>query len=268
MLNSILWKLSRSKSGTAKWLRDQASVYLDYYNDFGYDFATNGERFVIERLKAFTPTIVLDVGANVGDWSKMAAQSFPKAVVHAFELSESTRDTLRHNLSTPRFIVSETALGAKEESLTYKDYGDLSTVNTMTSSSYHDPDKKYTLRSAQVTTGDAYVKARGIDRIDLLKIDVEGAEFAVLKGFEDSLKSQRIRVIQFEYGYANGDAGNLMKDFYALLGDFGYEIGKMWSAGVRFAEFAYPMNNFDSGPNYLAVAKSETEVIKVLRSKA
>lgn len=47
----------------------------------------------------------------------------------------------------------------------------------------------------------------------------------VLKGFERALQAKAIRVIQFEYGYANGDAKFLMKDFYDLLEGFGFRIG-------------------------------------------
>lgn len=262
----MLWKLSRNKGGASKWLREHALVYLDYYNDFGYDFETNGERTVIERPKPFSPKLVFDVGANVGDWAKMAAQAFPESIVHSFELSDSTRQVLSGNLQGPRFVVASSALGSREETITYKDYGDLSTVNTITNSMYHDARTSHTLRSAKLEAGDRYLERIGADKVDLLKIDVEGAEYAVLKGFEKALRNEQIRVIQFEYGYANGDAGNLMKDFYALLSEAGYQIGRVWSAGVQFSNFEYRMNNFDSGPNYIAVAKTESRIIEALRS--
>jgi len=47
-------------------------------------------------------------------------------------------------------------------------------------------------------TGDWYIEANNIARVDFLKIDVEGFEFDVLRGFERNLG--KISVIQFEYG--------------------------------------------------------------------
>ena len=58
-------------------------------------------------------------------------------------------------------------------------------------------------RQVEVQTGDAYCTRHRIERIDLLKIDVEGAEHLVLRGFERMLHERRIEVIQFEYGLAN-----------------------------------------------------------------
>lgn len=266
MLTSLLWKLSRKKVGVSKWLRDEASTYLDFYNDFGYDFDTNGESTFIKRLPRDSIKTILDVGANVGDWSRMALSAFPNSVVHAFELSESTRSKLKENLGSHRSIVPEFALGSTEGEIEYKDYGDESAINTIIDTTFHDAERPFRRRTARMITGDSYLASLKIEKVDLLKIDVEGAEFHVLQGFQQALKDHRFRVIQFEYGYANGDAGHLMSDFYALLSRAGYEIGKIWSAGVRFSPFEYRMNNFDSGPNYLAVAKSEGALIELLRS--
>jgi len=262
----MLWKLSRKKTGISKWLRNGASRYLDYYNDFCYDFDRNGESVVIERLSRSSLRTIFDVGANIGEWSKMCAVAFPGSIIHSFELSERTRIALKKNLANPRFIVPEFALGSKNGEFLYKDYGDQSPINTLVETTFHDAKRPFTMRTAKIITGDSYLASQNIAQIDLLKIDVEGAEYQVLEGFRGALKDHKIRIIQFEYGYANGDAGHLMKDFYTLLQESEYEIGKIWTAGVRFSQFEYRMNNFDSGPNYLAVAKSDRTLIDLLRS--
>lgn len=83
----------------------------------------------------------------------------------------------------------------------------------------------------------------------------------------EAVAQGRISVLQFEYGYANGDAGHLMKDFYVLLEKSGYLIGKIWTAGVIFSPFNYPMSKFKSGPNNLAVRHTDTALIESLRSR-
>ena len=269
MLTSLGWRISRKKAGLSRWLMEHASNYLDSYNDFSYDFEVNGERFLVSALAPFGLRTVLDVGANVGGWAQIAADAFPQAAVHAFELSEGTRKVLKSNLEGVRFVVPDRALGSTAGFVEYKDYGELSTVNSIVATTFHDATTPFTLRSAQLVRGDDYLRQHGIEHVDLLKIDVEGAEMHVLRGFEDALRRGAIRVIQFEYGHANADAGpgHLMKDFYALLEGTGYAVGRLWSAGVQFSPFKYRFNNFDSGPNYVAVLKSESDLLRTLTSK-
>ena len=48
-------------------------------------------------------------------------------------------------------------------------------------------------------TLDWYVKTEKVGIIDFLKIDAEGADFKILEGAKDTLASDKIRYIQFEY---------------------------------------------------------------------
>lgn len=63
-------------------------------------------------------------------------------------------------------------------------------------------------------TAKSYVDTHDIDKIDFLKIDTEGFEFNVLKGFGEKLNI--VQIIQFEYGGTFKDAG------ISLLGIINY----------------------------------------------
>ena len=205
MLNSLLWRLSRNKTGLSNRLRYGASTFLDYYNDFGYDFSTNGEKNVIAALAPHGIKTVFDVGANVGDWSKLAASAFPGSTVHAFELSSSTRGA-----PLPRTLSGRSSQSARRRArrsqeageLEYKDYGEQhSAVNTIVDTSFHD--RKHPVHDApehKSSRARLYMEQNGIPTVDYLKVDVEGAEYLVLEGFAQALSNHRIRVIQFEYG--------------------------------------------------------------------
>lgn len=109
-------------------------------------------------------------------------------------------------------------------------------------------------------TGAEFCIQKGISKIDFLKIDVEGLEFQVLKGFLDFIENQKIKVVQFEYGPMNIESRTFLKDFYDFLGPKGYQIGKLYPDGVEFCEYCYQLDDF-KWANYVAVLHSEKQII-------
>ena len=69
----------------------------------------------------------------------------------------------------------------------------------------------------EVVRLDAFLSTRGIAHVDLLKLDVEGAELSALRGLGELLAPERTEVVQFEYGGTTLDAGNRLGDFFELL---------------------------------------------------
>lgn len=250
------------------FLRRFASIcrkFLVYYNEFSYDFYKNGEYELLKELSQFDFKIIFDVGSNVGDWASIAEKFFPNASIHTFELSKSTFETISRKLTTENFVLNNVGLSDKSSTINYKDYGVNSGVNTiLLEATYHDKCHPFKLVEGQIITGDSYCAEKNISHIDFLKIDVEGAEHLVLKGFDNLLKRKSIRIIQFEYGYTNGDAKFLMRDFYSLLESYGYVVGKIRKQQIIFSEWTYKDNDFDSGPNYVAIRKDDQELILAL----
>ena len=74
------------------------------------------------------------------------------------------------------------------------------------------------------TTVDNYCESNGVARIDLLKIDVEGAELQVLLGAERTLRAKRVRCLTFEFGQTTFDMGNSPDRLEAFLKDVGYDV--------------------------------------------
>ena len=72
----------------------------------------------------------------------------------------------------------------------------------------------------EVKRGDEYIKENNIDVIDFLKIDTEGFEFNVIKGFGNAIK--KVRYIQFEYGGCYIDSGDKLKDVIEHLARYGF----------------------------------------------
>ena len=72
----------------------------------------------------------------------------------------------------------------------------------------------------KVKTLDDFCHEKKIQKIDLLKIDVEGHELQCLLGALDLLKQDKIKAIQFEFNEMNIISHSTFKDFWDLLRGF------------------------------------------------
>jgi FkbM family methyltransferase len=74
------------------------------------------------------------------------------------------------------------------------------------------------------STLDVFVKSRGIDRLDLIKIDVEGWELPVLRGSEYSIRRFQPRIIfEFDPAYVSR-CGATAAEIVGLLQSLNYEL--------------------------------------------
>jgi hypothetical protein len=81
-----------------------------------------------------------------------------------------------------------------------------------------------------VTTLDEFCHQRGLSRVDLLKVDVEGAELKVFRGAQQLLASSGAPIIMFEVGESLtagfGASTSEVKRFLAALGYGVYRYAK------------------------------------------
>jgi FkbM family methyltransferase len=237
------------------------ALHLGYEN-FSYEFDVNGEANVLRALVDQGMAVIFDVGANVGAWLLAARKVFPQAEIHAFEIAPPTFAKLRQRIdgSTGAVTLNMVGLAAIDGRMTlnYVEQADglssgVAVIGSFPSASIE----------VEVVTGDSYCRQRNIDRIDFLKLDVEGMEEAVLTGFSQMLAAGKIRVIQFEYGMVNIASRVLLKDFYEMLGAYGYAVGKIYPLAVEFREYDWRQEDF-RGPNFLAVHESEPELLTLV----
>lgn len=225
----------------------------------------NGEARLIRTLAMVRPEVVFDVGANVGDWSALARRHFPDACIHTFEVASETAAQIAERLGPEGFVHNAFGLSDIDGEVSLKYYGDLSVLTTtLERSRFWDATFETRTATGRVRRGDDYCVEAGIDRIDLLKIDVEGVEHMVLRGFERMLRKGGIRCVQFEYGYANGDVHFLMRDFHEMFEGYGYVVGRVGPLGLELGEWTYAQNDFRSGPNYAALRADDTALIEAL----
>lgn len=249
------WPLSR------KILFSLSTIYIQQHNQYLFSFDENGEQQLVHCLSKYWNTmsmspVVLDVGANVGDWTKEVLQVSPSARVFAFEISPHTQSMLIQNLGhDQRVKLCASGLSSSVGEIILHQFKDptIGQINTLSDITAN---REFTGQfedvKVSVTTGDQFCQDHSIRQIHLLKIDVEGWDFEVLKGFAHLFDHQAIDVVQFEYGYFHSEIGITMKNFYAFLESKGYLIGKLTREGVLFQPYHYHLNNYESGPNFVA----------------
>jgi FkbM family methyltransferase len=239
-----------------------ASKLIRGCENCSYDSRLNGEEVLLRKLRESGLRTFFDVGANRGDWSLMVRHFFPGSSIHCFEIAPAMYEVLESALKPlqPPATLNRFGLSDHNGAVTVNFCAENDGLSTMLDPSI---EGHFVEVKATVETGDSYVKRNAISQIDFLKLDVEGAESFVLNGFFDTLKSQAIRIIQFEYGKASIISGFLLKDFYQLLEPLGYAIGKLYPDGVDFMQYSTDLENF-IGPNFVAVPASAKELIEHL----
>lgn len=155
----------------------------------------------------------LDVGANIGYYSIMAGAR--GASVHCFEPVPHLYEKLRENIAlNPAAQISAYRLALAEESgsasfFVVHDASNLGLSSLEASAGAEEI-------SVETKTLDDLVREQGINRVDLIKVDVEGAEERVFQGAAGLLKSDSAPDIIFEcHPWATCDR---------ILKTFGYRV--------------------------------------------
>jgi FkbM family methyltransferase len=177
---------------------------------------------------------VFDVGANVGELTLLFSRFTAGARgggVHAFEPSRAAFERLEivcRAANRNNIILNNLALADKNGFIRLHVYED----NYLSfNSQAARPLKDYGLdlepvgiEEVPATTIDDYCDEKGIEQIDLLKVDTEGAELQVMKGAQKMLKSGRIKCLTFEFGQTTFDMGNRPEEIEDFLGEMNYNV--------------------------------------------
>lgn len=196
---------------------------LNYEND-----QVSGEDAFLRKVAAWRqngPLVVFDVGANVGDYSRLIRRHASQAEVYAFEPHPETFAHLTKDAAQYGYLALNVGLSDVAGSQQIYDYADRG--GTAHASLYQavieDLHKGVAAAwDVELTSLDALCHERGIEHIHLLKIDTEGNELKVLQGARETLEAGRIDLIHFEFNGMNVVSRSFFRDFYELLPDFDF----------------------------------------------
>lgn len=215
--------------------------YIDVFSGQNNgDMFTNGERRIVEEWLQKSVT-VMDVGANVGEWSRLALSINPAINLHCFEPCLSTYQELIKNDFPVNVVSNQFGLSSSErnaELFIFENHSGLNSIYRREGleAGYHLAPQS-NRETVRLTTLDQYCTGARITLIDFMKVDVEGHELEVFKGASQLLSNNSIRFIQFEYGGCNIDSRVLIKDIFEFFRGFpDYKIFKVFPTYLKDIE--------------------------------
>jgi FkbM family methyltransferase len=189
------------------------------------------ERLLLRRLRKVLSKspVVIDIGANCGQYARMVQEELHEARIISFEPHPAAYAQLS---SVPGIEAINMAVGVEPGRVQLFDYLDspgsehASVLPSVFSEIHHGA---VATLEVECTTLDAFLDAGQIERVDLLKIDVEGFELAVLKGARRAIAGGRIGMVQFEFNSMNTISRTFLSDFAMELQ--GYRLHRLLRSG-------------------------------------
>jgi FkbM family methyltransferase len=212
VLNSILDKLG-------------LKVYFLSHLPLGFDMS----RDIRNHFDDFTVETILDVGANVGQSSIYFSSSFPDAHIIALEPVQSTYEILVNAVSPLKAVKAlKLALGEKNEMTEI-----LIKENSLWNSLATHDQKSGVKEKVEVVTLDELVHREKIEKISILKIDVEGFELEVLRGGQNTFNRGMVDFVYCEVGMNKEDQSHTyFGEVKEQLEELGFRFMSLYGASL------------------------------------
>ena len=179
---------------------------------------------------------IFDVGARDCEESRQFALAFPNAVVYAFECNPATLPACRAvSAAEPRVVLTEMAASNhsgistfypidQERTITGAPDGNPGASSLFRASGRY-AEEQYVQQEIQVPTLrlDDFMRENSIDSVDILWMDVQGAEALVLEGLGNRLRDVRCLHIEVEFFEIYEDQG-MFDDVDPYLRDRGFNL--------------------------------------------
>lgn len=210
----------------------QFDLHLDERTDLMIDATLSlpggKDRRII--MKEVSPgDVVFDIGANVGYYAVPFALSIgPNGRLFAFEPNPRIAERLSAHLELNGLMnvtVVPTALGSQNTEMELfvppnDDPGSATLIQDWRKETAVEKHKVSVIRL------DDYVVDQDIDRVDLIKLDVEGFELDVLSGAEHILRHHRPRVMVEAWGDSLAGSNRTIDDLMCHIKSFKYDLYK------------------------------------------
>lgn len=196
---------SRTNQGCAKDPTGKIQNFLEYL-----------------RMRGFNPESILDVGANVGGWSRMAKSIFPTANCFLIEPQIEMQpflDAFCHEFPGSQWFFA--GAGANPGELTLTIWEDLLGSSFLPAEST-ELQKANKQRRIPIMTIDSLIETGAIAIPQLVKLDIQGFELEALRGGEKLFESTEVFILEVSLFVFSGHP--IFHEAIAFMADRGYLV--------------------------------------------
>lgn len=218
------------ETAVSVWARAARFSFPKKYS-WRWKLAMLAGRYERETTKLFKRIVkrddaVVDIGAHIGYFTRLAARKVgPRGNVYAFEPDTENRTLLEQNTERyPNVFVHAAAITEKD--------GRVSFYHVAGSTGCHStiPQEDAAQFTVPATTLDSFVATSGIS-LDVIKIDIEGGEWAALRGMKNVLKQPHLSII-IEWKPSALEHGGHPEDLLKELADNGFTLSVIGGTGL------------------------------------
>jgi FkbM family methyltransferase len=189
--------------------------------------------FDVQRRLMPNAKLIFDVGANVGNATKSYRELFPAAHIHCFEPDPAAAAQIP---AGPRVTVHRVAASDVDGTSSFNiarhsEINSLLPVAVGGEQYLGGKANAETVRAIEVETItlDRFCASRGIDRVDVMKIDVQGAECMVFDGASEMLAGQAFGIVYAEVAFSRQyDGGAGFREIWSALEQHGYRLFQLY----------------------------------------
>ena len=253
LLRIYVWLFSK---GYLKIFNDillEATLRTKGYNNY-LNNKDSGESFFIKKILAPTnPKVCIDIGANIGNYSKELLMKTNTDVI-AFEPIPFVFSELKDNLKKfkNRVVFENFGIGSENKSLKIN-YNNEKTTHASFAKEAEKVDfvNNNLSKIVKVITLDSYIIKNKIKTLDFIKIDTEGFEPEVFKGALRSIKKLKPRFIQMEFNWHHLFRNTTLNYYAELLN--GYDVYQLTCNGWIKRDPKHPLSNIFFFSNFVFV---------------
>ena len=232
----VLSRLTANKF-MQKRLRRQSS-FLQYLMGIGAgsDVSSSGEKTIFRKMEQMysPPYCIFDVGANQGQFRDIAlktikAQDF---TIHSFEPGAKTFQILSSGQKDERVKLNNVGIGRERGEMTLYYDRPGSGLASLTKRKLDHFGIEFDRKEAvKIETIDNYCEQNHINRIHLLKVDIEGHELDAFAGAQKMFAAKAIDMVAFEFGGCNIDTRTFFQDFWYFFRNAQMDIFRITPSG-------------------------------------
>ncbi len=225
------------------------------------DHVTSGEIALLKRLSRLqTIETVVDIGANDGEYAKLLLKHLVPTKIFCIEAHPQTFARLKQLEASSRGLVHALHYAITDgtaESVNLFDHdakgSTKASIIPNTSETFYN--KKSEGIAVPAIRLEKLADKYNIEKIDFLKLDIEGAEYSALLGARKLLEAGSISYIQFEFNEINALSRVYMKDFIDLLAD--YDLYRLLPRGLMpIVDYSPRMHEIFAFQNVVAVHRN------------